>query len=119
MKSNQFHRVTYPHRRPCLLVILPALIAVSCCLSRAVEAPTESKTTARKLELNLDTAASVELPSGNKDLVPAAYNLPDQRQGWVVRLPDNRPIATPAYADGRIFIGGGYGSHEFYAFDAK
>src|SRR5262249_29806054 len=33
--------------------------------------------------------------------------------------PGSRPIATPAYADGMIFVGGGYGSHEFYALDAE
>jgi outer membrane protein assembly factor BamB len=36
-----------------------------------------------------------------------------------VRVPGGRPLATPAYANGRLFVGGGYGSHEFYAFDAR
>ena len=36
-----------------------------------------------------------------------------------MRIPGNRPLATPAYSNGRVFVGGGYGSHEFYAFDAK
>ncbi|HXN46700.1 MAG TPA: PQQ-binding-like beta-propeller repeat protein [Bryobacteraceae bacterium] len=38
--------------------------------------------------------------------------------GWKVRIPGNRPLATPAIADGKVFVGGGFGSHEFYAFDA-
>jgi Ca-activated chloride channel family protein len=38
--------------------------------------------------------------------------------GWKVEIPGNRPLATPAIADGRVFVGGGFGSHEFYAFDA-
>jgi Ca-activated chloride channel family protein len=37
----------------------------------------------------------------------------------MMRIPGSRPIATPAYADGMIFVGGGYGSHEFYAIDAE
>jgi len=37
----------------------------------------------------------------------------------VLRLPGGRPIATPAYADGMLFVGGGYGSHEFYAVDSE
>src|SRR5262249_26095176 len=38
--------------------------------------------------------------------------------GWKVMIPGNRPLATPAVVDGKVFIGGGLGSHEFYAFDA-
>jgi Ca-activated chloride channel family protein len=39
-------------------------------------------------------------------------------KGWKVVLPGNRALATPAVADGKVFLGGGFGSHEFYAFDA-
>ena len=39
-------------------------------------------------------------------------------QGWRIALPDKRPLATPAVMDGRVFIGGGFGGYEFYAFDA-
>jgi Ca-activated chloride channel family protein len=38
--------------------------------------------------------------------------------GWRVKVPGGRPLASPAIADGKIFVGGGFGSHEFYAFDA-
>ncbi len=40
------------------------------------------------------------------------------RKGWKLVIPGGRPLATPAVADGRVFLGGGFGSHEFYAFDA-
>ena len=40
-----------------------------------------------------------------------------------MKIPGNRPIATPAFAEidgrGMVFVGGGYGSNEFYAFDAR
>jgi Ca-activated chloride channel homolog len=39
-------------------------------------------------------------------------------KGWKVVIPGNRALATPAVVDGKVFIGGGFGSHEFYAFDA-
>lgn len=39
------------------------------------------------------------------------------RLGWRVRIPGSRPLATPAIARGKVFLGGGFGSHEFYAFD--
>ncbi len=42
----------------------------------------------------------------------------DGHKGWKVSLPGGRPLATPAIADGRLFLGGGFGSYEFYALDA-
>jgi len=72
----------------------------------------------KELPIDLDKAVAVKLPAIEADLVPAAFKTPDGKEGWVVRIPGCLPIATPAYADGRLFVGGGYGSHEFYAFDA-
>src|SRR5687767_5466743 len=40
-------------------------------------------------------------------------------KGWKVALPTKRALATPAVVDGKVFVGGGFGSHEFYAFDAE
>lgn len=39
--------------------------------------------------------------------------------GWKISIPGNRPLASPAIAEGKLFVGGGFGSHEFYAFDAN
>jgi Ca-activated chloride channel family protein len=39
-------------------------------------------------------------------------------RGWSLKLPGGRPLATPAVDGGIVFIGGGFGSHEFYAIDA-
>jgi len=39
-------------------------------------------------------------------------------RGWKVRLPSGRPLATPAIANGRLSLGGGFGTYEFYALDA-
>ena len=75
-----------------------------------------AKTAPQKLDLR--AAMNVNLPAPTRDLEPASFNTPDGKTGWVLRLPGNRPIATPAYADGMLFVGGGYGSHEFYAVDA-
>jgi Ca-activated chloride channel homolog len=49
---------------------------------------------------------------------PEPFTGPDGRKGWKLRLPENRPLATPAYWNGMIFVGGGFGSYEFYALDA-
>jgi outer membrane protein assembly factor BamB len=39
-------------------------------------------------------------------------------RGWKVTIPGNRPLATPAVADGLVFLGAGFGSYDFYALDA-
>jgi outer membrane protein assembly factor BamB len=39
-------------------------------------------------------------------------------KGWKVSVPGARPLATPAISNNRLFLGGGFGSYEFYAFDA-
>jgi len=39
--------------------------------------------------------------------------------GWRIAIPGGKPLATPAVVDGRIYVGGGFGSHEFYALDAS
>jgi Ca-activated chloride channel family protein len=50
---------------------------------------------------------------------PVAWQSKDGlRNGWKVTIPGQRPLATPAVADGRLFLGGGFGSYEFYALDA-
>jgi Ca-activated chloride channel family protein len=74
---------------------------------------------AKQLKIDLSKAVKVSLPATAGELKPAAFKTADGRSGWVVRIPGARPLATPAYSDGLVFVGGGYGSHEFYAFDAR
>jgi Ca-activated chloride channel family protein len=71
------------------------------------------------VRIDLGRAVKVTLPETGEDLRPVSFKTGDGREGWVVRIPGGRPLATPAYSKGRLFVGGGYGSHEFYAFDAK
>ena len=78
----------------------------------AAEAP-------KQIKIDLAAAVKVPLPEGMKELQPSTFKTSDGKEGWVVRVPGGRPLATPAYSDGMLFVGGGYGSHEFYAFDAK
>lgn len=73
---------------------------------------------ARELTINLDKATPLDLPELKDELKPVSFKTSDGREGWAMRLPGNRPIATPAIADGLIYVGGGYGSHEFYALKA-
>ncbi len=46
------------------------------------------------------------------------FTAPSGQHGWKVKIPGGRALATPAVVDGMVFVGGGFGSNEFYAFDA-
>ena len=48
---------------------------------------------------------NVNLPATGRDFEAVSFGTPDGRSGWVLRLPGGRPIATPAYADGMLFVG--------------
>src|SRR5262245_18000364 len=80
---------------------------------------TASKLDVKQIQMDLDKATAFDLPDAKNDLTAVSFKTPDGKGGWVMRIPGSRPIATPAYADGMIFVGGGYGSHEFYSIDAE
>ena len=40
-------------------------------------------------------------------------------KGWKIHIPGGHPLATPAIMDGQVYIGGGFGSYEFYSFDSQ
>ena len=93
------------------------LLAAALCLSASLWSG-ETTQSPKRIEIALDHATDVALPRIAADLKPVAFKTSDGKTGWEVRVPGGRPIATPAFADGMIFVGGGYGSHEFYAFNA-
>ncbi len=64
-------------------------------------------------------ACSIMDPDCYKDVKPEHFTTTDGKTGWVIILPEGLPLATPAYDDGLIFLGGGFGSYSFYAIDAK
>src|SRR2546428_13811647 len=39
--------------------------------------------------------------------------------GWRIAIESRRAIPSPAIAHDRLFVGGGFGSHDFYSFDAR
>jgi Ca-activated chloride channel family protein len=73
----------------------------------------------KQVKIDLSKAVKVKLPANMRALTPTSFVTADGKRGWAVRVPGNQPLATPAYANGMLFVGGGYGSHDFYAFDAK
>lgn len=48
----------------------------------------------------------------------ARFNFGEGRRGWVTALPRAELLTSPAFHEGRVFLGGGFASHRFYAFDA-
>jgi outer membrane protein assembly factor BamB len=66
--------------------------------------------------MKIDSRQQGKLPCVDK---PAPFLSPDGRfRGWKVQIPGSHTLATPAVADGRVFLGGGFGSYDFYAFHA-
>src|SRR5262249_19014160 len=50
---------------------------------------------------------------------PVPFESRDKKvKGWKLVIPGGRALATPAVVGDKVFLGGGFGSHEFYAFDA-
>lgn len=42
------------------------------------------------------------------------------RRGWFARLPNGRQhLLTPLYGDGKVYLGGGFSSHQLFAYDAR
>jgi Ca-activated chloride channel family protein len=60
------------------------------------------------------------LPAPNATPLEAAPVAPKDRKlkEWKVKIPTGLPLATPAVVPGKVFLGAGFGSHEFYALDA-
>ena len=114
-----------------LCAVLGLLLAIPAGLARHGQAPQPATTvaSAKKIapepparlaapQIDLRKAVALALPEPKGVLQAASFQTPDGKSGWVLRIPGARPIATPAYADGMLFVGGGYGSHEFYAVDS-
>lgn len=73
----------------------------------------------KSVTIDLDKAVPLPVPRPKFELKVEKFSNPKNGvTGWVVRLPGGRTLATPAYYKGKIFVGGGFGSHEFYAFNA-
>ena len=46
------------------------------------------------------------------------FSFEDGKRGWITALPSSELLTTPTYGDGKLFVGGGFASHRFFAFDA-
>ncbi|MGF1469047.1 MAG: VIT domain-containing protein [Sandaracinaceae bacterium] len=46
------------------------------------------------------------------------FNFGRGRRGWITAMPSAELLTSPAFHAGRVFLGGGFASHRFYAFNA-
>jgi hypothetical protein len=69
-------------------------------------APASPTTKPAEVKIDLDSAVPIQLPQDMPELAPREYHTKDGRVGWALKIPGGRPIATPAYADGLLFVGG-------------
>jgi len=46
------------------------------------------------------------------------FTFDGQRRGWFARVSGQR-LLTPIYGDGKVYVGGGFGSHQVYALDSQ
>jgi Ca-activated chloride channel family protein len=104
------------------------VLTILCCigLSQIEDMPKAAKQAAPapEPELNLGDDLPIEDITlrgdpGTEGLEPENIKFPSGRKAWKVTIPGNMPLATVAYDDGMVFVGGGYGSYEFYAFEAQ
>lgn len=101
------------------LLLAWSLVSVPTGIGNSDSSDGQSPAAFKQVAIDLDKAVAVTLPSLSEGLTPAPFKTADGKSGWAIKIPGGRPLATPAYADGMVFIGGGYGSHEFYALNAQ
>lgn len=49
----------------------------------------------------------------------STFRFDGDRRGWVLRLADGATLTTPAYAQGKVYVGAGFTSTTVYALDAS
>lgn len=92
-------------------------ICRSVCIGVAMALLTPTAVTAQQqqIEFNRGKAGKLmKLPLPK----PTKFTTKGGKKGWKIRIPGGRPLATPAVVDGVLYVGGGFGSHEFYALNA-
>jgi len=103
--------------------LLLSLSLIACLLYFFVIAPSLRQDRERSWpdrdDRNDPEAVGDDSPRAPRELsAPTAFSSKEGRKGWQVTFPGRLPLATPAVVGEKVFIGAGFGSHEFYALDA-
>ncbi len=82
----------------------------------AMAAQVQANANAQQAQAHARRGSVEAIPTAGLSAAP--FLAPTGQRGWKVKIPGGRALATPAVVDGMVFVGGGFGSNEFYAFDA-
>jgi len=63
------------------------------------------------------TARSLGVPHPPRGAT-AQFNFDGGKRGWVTAMPNDQLLTSPAFQNGRVYLGGGFASHRFYALNA-
>lgn len=66
-------------------------------------------------DVDLATAEPMGFDRPDQAMDPVEFVSPKGKRGWVVRLPGNGEIPTPAFANETVFCSGGFSSRQFFA----
>jgi Ca-activated chloride channel family protein len=113
-------------KRPLTALTISALILAACTASAPKSvgkpAPENERDTATKpskiLTLKLEDLKAYEIKDTEAGK-PVGFTLENGMKAWAVKLQQPMPLATPAISNGRLYVGGGFGSYDFYCLDAN
>lgn len=110
--------------------ILINIVSIACVLN-TVHAASKEKDAAGQ-PVVIDALAEAKAVNGDKRRVLSAkfrkghvtvrkeqVKRTKTKTGYSLKFPSETPIPTPTVADGKLYVGGGFSSKEFYCFDAK
>jgi outer membrane protein assembly factor BamB len=67
-----------------------------------------------------DHLVPVKLPKADEGKPQSfRFGRENEHQGWIASLPERDQLVSVAYNNGRLFVGGGFGSSTMYALDAS
>jgi len=111
--------------------VLTALVAGSFLIAACTARPTQPDKDAdpeiksdntpragKTLTLKLEDLKAFEVKDAEANK-PIQFTLDNGMKAWAVKLPQPLPLATPAISDGRLYVGGGFGSYDFYCLNAN
>lgn len=69
--------------------------------------------------MNSGIKPSDRFNAGHVSFTDISNYLTKTKDGFVIKLPSNTNVPTPTVHDGKVYVSGGFGSKQYFAFDAK
>jgi outer membrane protein assembly factor BamB len=113
-------------------LLFASTLLAACVAGYAFIPGEENPSTLTSNDTGADVLGQVEamnganVPQPNKDFKPGAVSegqiinyLHKTEHGFVIQLSSSSNVPTPIVQDGKLYVSGGFGSKQYYAFDAK